>query len=389
LDGTLVVPSGVELRGVFDVAHHTMDVFHPLPGEGRGIRGSELFTTHGKGDPETTPFIRLQAGSSIRGITIYHPEQTWSHYEASGSFVPYPWALQALGRDVCLKDVTLVNAWKGADFGTHDTTGHRIDFLCGTVLRQGLYLDRSKGGAIKNVHWNGTYWSHSNYPDRPATREGQHGWALIRDAAQKTLVGFEVGAVENESTLHTFVFGSDVGQKLVRGAGSGATGTFMMHGTDESRVSLQVDDVLDAQLVNYQLVSMAAGSPRHYLEIGTNVQGRAAFDNLLMWGYMPGPDTGIKMSSGNIFIRQCNLMNHGTEMGILQAGGDLTMVNARFRFGINAEVGAYPQGLYGRFLPTIGSARLVGLVKRGNTPDGQVFDNRAGDRFQASGSLWQ
>ena len=389
LDGTLLIPSGVELRGVFDVVHHTSDDYRTASGEELGMRGSELFTTHGKGRSNAAPFIRLEAGSSIRGVTIYHPGQTWSHYEKTGSFTPFPWTLQALGRNVRLKDVTLANAWRGADFGSYDTTGHQIDYLCGTALETGLYINRSKHGGVKNVHWIGTYWCHSRYPDRPAARDGAVAWELIRDASFDSLTGYVIGGAKNESMLHTFIFGSKVGQRMVRGKGGGASGTFIMHGTDESRVSVRIDDVDDMQFLNYQLVSMSADSPRSYLTIGNKVQGRARFDNLLMWGYMPGPDTGIKMGSGDITIHQCNFMNHGTEVGIDQTGGNLEMVNARYHFGVNAFVAGDNQGLYGRFLPTIGKTRIVGLIKRNNESDEKIFDNQSGNKMKTTGSMWQ
>ena len=61
--GTLRVPSGVELRGCFDVPHHTVSA------------GSVLLTTHGAGNEKATPFLSLEPRSGLRGITVWHPEQ--------------------------------------------------------------------------------------------------------------------------------------------------------------------------------------------------------------------------------------------------------------------------------------------------------------------------
>ena len=77
--GEIVVPSGVELRGIFDVPHHTVS------------GGSVLMTTSGKGKADGTPFIRLEAKSGLRGLTIWYPDQDLRNIQ------PYPWAVQSLG----------------------------------------------------------------------------------------------------------------------------------------------------------------------------------------------------------------------------------------------------------------------------------------------------
>ena len=60
--GQLRVPTGVELRGTFDVPHHTIS------------GGSVLLTTAGQGDEAGAPFLELETKSGLRGLTVWYPE---------------------------------------------------------------------------------------------------------------------------------------------------------------------------------------------------------------------------------------------------------------------------------------------------------------------------
>ena len=57
--GRLRVPAGVELRGCFDVPHHTISW------------GSVLLPMAGRGNESGTPFIELAAGSGARELAVW------------------------------------------------------------------------------------------------------------------------------------------------------------------------------------------------------------------------------------------------------------------------------------------------------------------------------
>ena len=139
LDGTLTVPARVELRGSSDVPHHTFS------------GGTMLLTTSGRGQETGTPFLSLAAGSSLRGLTVWYPDQPVR------APVAYPWAVRALGPDCRIVDVTLANAWQGLDLETHDCTGHYVSYLAGACWRRGLAVGRSRGGFIEDVQLNPHY----------------------------------------------------------------------------------------------------------------------------------------------------------------------------------------------------------------------------------------
>lgn len=138
--GTLIVPSGVELRGASAVPHHTMS------------GGTVLFVTGGRGEAEGTPFVSLQPGSGLRGLSFWYPEQD------VGAPVAYPWTVRSLGPGCWLTDVNIANSWQGADFGTHPSDGHRISYFSGGFYRTGLKVGNSATtGWVEDVQMNTHY----------------------------------------------------------------------------------------------------------------------------------------------------------------------------------------------------------------------------------------
>ena len=155
--GTLVVPSGVELRGVSAVPHHTMS------------GGTVLFATAGRGEADGTPFISLQPHSGLRGLSVWYPEQN------VGAPVAYPWTVRSLGPGCWLTDVNIANSWQGADFATHPSDGHRISYFSGGFYRTGL-----KVGSCATTGWVEDAQMNTHYVYR---RPGNHP---LREPKEKT-----------------------------------------------------------------------------------------------------------------------------------------------------------------------------------------------------------
>ncbi|GJM64081.1 glycosyl hydrolase family 28-related protein [Persicobacter diffluens] len=362
LTDAVVVPSGVELRGSFDVPHHPLNQY--AKGKAWGVAGSEVHAFYGKNEPDGPGLIQLEANSSVRGFRIWYPQQK---VKGEG-FTPFAWTLQGLGPNVWMKDITFVNSYNGIDLGTHESTGHKVDFVAGCVLNKGLWVDQNKGlGQIKNVHFIGHFWSNSPYDGKPKD------WKHDRELIIERLEAFTYGETKEEHTLHTFVFGSKVGQRFAKGKnGQAANGLFVAHGTDESQISLAFDDIGDQAIFhNYQLVSMTSPHEKNYIKIGDQVKGKAIFVNTLVWGFNPGPNTGIEMKSGDFTFEQMNFTNHADEghFGVDMNGGKLLMIAPRFRLKSDAPMGQngkFQTGKYYRFGPNIEKAEVYGVFT--NTP---------------------
>ncbi|BDC98732.1 glycosyl hydrolase family 28-related protein [Persicobacter psychrovividus] len=357
LTAPVVVPSGVELRGTYEVPHHPLNQF--AQGKAWGVPGSVIYAYYGKNEPDAPGLIQVESNASVRGFRVWYPQQ---RVKEKG-FTPFAWTLQGLGPNVWMKDITFVNSYNGVDLGSHESTGHKVDFIAGCVLNKGLWVDQNKGlGQIKNVHFIGHFWSNSHYPGKPKD------WKQDRALIMETLEAFTYGETENEQTLHTFVFGSKIGQHFVSGKnGRAANGLFVAHGTDESQISLAFDDIGDRAIFhNYQLVSMTSPHVKNYLKIGDQVKGKATFVNTLVWGFNPGPTTGIEMKSGHFQFEQINFTNHADKghFGVDQTGGKLLMIAPRFRLrseGPMGPKGMYTTGKYFHFGAEIDQAEIYGV----------------------------
>ncbi len=333
LQGGLTVPAGVELRGCFDVPHHTIS------------GGSVLMPLGGRGERDGTPFLQLESGSGLRGLTIWYPEQDLL------DVTPYPWAVRSLGPNCWVRDVTLGNAYQGVDFGTHPSTGHVISYLAGTVLRKGLWVSKCDGdGWIEDVQFN-PHYSVRLPGDLPRPEYGKRdvGGAVI-DTQRHHLEGIVFGRCRNEHVRGTFLYAAWDGIAF-RDDDGGTNARIIQHGTDTGSRALYIEKVgergvefIDAQLVALGRYVQAA------IVTAPEFSGKVALFNSQVWA---GPQTGILRGPGEVLLQQL-----GTRSGPIRVeAGRFTLENANFseRMGHQVEV-----------LKGCESARLLGnLSSRG------------------------
>ncbi len=180
--GHLSVPAGVIVAGV-----------SRAPGEARPLSGSALYAVEGAGKPTGTPFITLAERSTLRGVTIFYPEQVDQETP-----ITYPWAIRAGGENVSIIDVALTNPWQGIDLASNATAGHLVQRVFGQAIQSGLVVDHSSGGGrLEDIHfW--PFWKTSGAtPTRQYT--AAHGTAfdfrLAKDEVVKGVleIGFRTG----------------------------------------------------------------------------------------------------------------------------------------------------------------------------------------------------
>ncbi len=186
----IIVPTGVELRGCFDVPHHTVSA------------GSVLLIYQNQGQEDGAPFVSLRQGSVLRGLTFWYPEQPLK------APVPYPWTVRSLGKHCWLTDVTIGNAWQAVDFATHRSDGHRISYLAGAMFRRGLFVANSKGkGWVEDVQFNPHYAARLPqklprlYGDKPGDAGGAHHSIPTRTSGGTRVQGLPRGMFEGNFSL--------------------------------------------------------------------------------------------------------------------------------------------------------------------------------------------
>ncbi len=150
LNGQLIIRRNVTLEGIF-TAPPTIPWTADSLGKGSS-NGSVLLAFSGKGEADGTPFIQLDYNATLKGIAVYHPEQTDTNPP-----IAYPWTISSLlsGADNCsIIDVLLVNPYKAVDFGGRHTGRHFIRNLNGAPLYRGLFIDHCIDvGRVENVHF--------------------------------------------------------------------------------------------------------------------------------------------------------------------------------------------------------------------------------------------
>ncbi|MCC3372124.1 glycoside hydrolase family 55 protein [Cohnella sp. REN36] len=303
VSGTLSVPSNVELRGVFDTAHHTL------------AEGSVLFSTAGKGNASGTPFITLAANSGVRGLTIHYPEQDYTNISA------YPWAIRSNGSNDYVINVTFSNAYQGIDFGlTNNADNHYISGVHGTFLKQGIYAGKSPTeGWLENIHMNPHYWFRSPFIGSP-----QGDWfSTIYQYMMQNLGSFTLGETGNEHALSLFTFGGDTGFRT-EAQGTGKTNAIVyLPGLDSQRMGVQVDEsgTKGVDMIGGIFYTGGTDSTRGYVYVGSSHSGTFRLFNSLGGDPNSKPVAPFELWGGTSVIQQYYLPGPGSDRNFKLYGG--------------------------------------------------------------------
>ncbi|MBI2302099.1 MAG: chitobiase/beta-hexosaminidase C-terminal domain-containing protein, partial [Armatimonadetes bacterium] len=347
--GSLTVPSGVELRGIWDVPHHTQSA------------GSVLLPLAGRGQEDGPPFLQLEAGSGVRGLLLWWPEQNLAQP------VAYPWAVQGLGPGCWVVDVTLGNCWQGVDFWSHPSTGHAISYLAGGMLRRGLAVSKSAGdGWVEDVQFNPHYTVrvHPTLP-QPQITEGDLGGTVIR-WQRAHLEGLVFGNCANEHQRGNFLYAAYDGIAF-RDDGGGANARVLMHGSDTVSRSAFIEAAgprgivcVEAQLVPLSDQAVAA------FVVDDKFAGKVAFHNSQIWA---GKTTGLIAGKGEVLLSQFNSLSGPVHL----RGGRCTMVSPHFTGDLGPAIDVGPE---------CGQATIVAALG----PGVLRLDNQAGERASVRAS---
>jgi len=178
-DGTLNIPSSVTLKGVFEGPHWPDNE-----------KGSVLLIYAGRDSDDSEPFITLNLNSTVKGLTLYYPEQKLKDVR------PYPWTIQVKGTRANMIDLLIANTYMGIDCGTFTGTGHHLRNIDMSALKKGVYIDRCFDiGRVENVHIHPASWIYS---------EGESARELF-DYTLENLEGFIIGRTDWEYMVNCFV----------------------------------------------------------------------------------------------------------------------------------------------------------------------------------------
>lgn len=279
--GNLLFPPGVTLKGTWESLHHA-DIG----------KGSQLFVVGGKGDENGTPFITLQQSSCLKGVTIFYPEQQVDNIQ------PYPWTIRGKGMCCSVIDVSLVNPYRGIDFGTESNELHVIRNLFGCPLREGIFINRTTDiGRVENVHFNPHSWARADYPNHPI--EGK--WENLIKYLNENLVGFRIGQTDWEYMVNCFVIFAKTGFHFVN-VGNGAPNVDLTQcGSDIGHVAVQVDASQGHAGLAFNNCQMMA-----QVIVSKTNQGPVKFSNCGFWPIKTTDNQAQIDGSGTVIFTSCH-----------------------------------------------------------------------------------
>ncbi len=284
----LDIPDNVTLEGVWR-----------SPQRGEPVdAGTVLLAVEGKGHPEGPSFIGMNTQSTLRGITIYYPEQIKANPPHA-----YPWTVAS--RKFCdnaaIINVTIINPYQAVDFGTLPAGRHFIDGLYAHALHKGLYIDQCYDvGRIQNVHfW--PFWDVD--PNSPL-------WEFTRTQG----TAFIIGRTDGQMGSNLFSIFYKTGMHFIRGNirnGEGkiertspGSGVYTNCYMDITPCAVRVDDVManaGVSFVNGMFMSTVVVGPQN--------KGQVKFTGCGFWA-VKGLDSHAKLEGrGTVFFESCHFSN--------------------------------------------------------------------------------
>lgn len=353
------IPSGVELRGSWDVQHHTQN------------GGTAIFTNYDGGDAgENAPsLIQLETNAGIRGITLAQLNIISGEYSAE-SPRKTPFLIQGQGPKVYVINVTIAIGDKGIDLASYDTSGHYVDYLGGVPLRAGIWVGGgAEGGFIRNMQFNPHYGSRL-----PEGGQGYPRVAMMR-FVQSNCSALKFADVKNQTIFNNFVYGSVYGIHFLKDEITGkypGKMTMIGHGSDGCTYSLFVEDAdkdtkiiaVNSELVNTKIPNEPV---RSYVLMGKEMNtskvhpdAKLILYNSAFWG---SPVFGAIINSGIVSFQQANFSRSGT-YGVDVRGGRAHVYTSYFAQEIPDTVtlnGYARLGMYGNLIELTNNYYISGF----------------------------
>ncbi|MBI9017807.1 MAG: hypothetical protein JEZ07_11170 [Phycisphaerae bacterium] len=311
IDGNLVIPTGVELRGVFDIAHDTR------------VKGSLINIYGGRNDANGTPTIQLESDSGIRGLTFHYPEQIYDETDTVNyGMKPYPFLMRGLGADIYIINIAATIPYQILDLATFRCDRHYVDYVKTTALKTGIHVGNgSTDGQIHNCQFNPSLYTHQGlyYDSIPLDTSDNIHKILWRDATP-----YLFGHMVNEVLHENFVFGGAQGMHLVEENGQGPSGYCLGMGVDQCTNAFQIDNIGSKGLdvINSQIVTVNATAGR-YLEVGVDFNDTFRMFSSAGWG---SHQYSAVVNGGDVKLQLFHLARDG-ETGAFKVANNANLEN--------------------------------------------------------------
>ncbi|HTE13373.1 MAG TPA: glycosyl hydrolase family 28-related protein [Chitinophagaceae bacterium] len=331
VNNPIKVPSGVELRGTWDVQHHTQSggvgIFTNYAGGAAGEKGPSL--------------IQLAEAAGIRGLTIVQLNLATDGF-STGNPRKTPFLIQGQGPNVYIVNVTVGGGDKGIDLASYNTSRHYVDYFAGVLARAGIWVGGgAEGGFIRNMQLNPHYGSR--------LPQGGQGYPMVSLTRfiQSNCSALKFADIKNQTIFNNFVYGSFYGIHFLKDSITGkypGEMTVIGHGSDGCSYSLFVEDAgKNTKLIaiNSELVNTRTAEPvRSYVLMGGEANTNKVHPdatlilyNSAFWG---SPTIGAIINSGTVRFQQANFQRSGAP-AIDNRGGKAHVYSSYFAQRMQGE----------------------------------------------------
>ena len=249
--------------------------------------GSVLLAVADTGKADGDPFLLLHTSSTLRGLSIFYPEQKMENPP-----VEYPWTIRGVGDNICLQNILLVNPYQGVDFGTLPAGRHSINGLYGQPLFRGLYVAQCFDvGRIENVH----FWSFWG------------GWdGDLYKFMRARAVAFVLGQSDWEFMSNCFCIGYHIGYHFVSGRTGPGNYLLSESGSDIGPFAVRVEASQPHAGISFVNCQFMAG-----VEVASTNNGPLKFTACGFWGTPATDRHAFLDGSGHTFFTGCHFITWG------------------------------------------------------------------------------
>lgn len=310
LSDSITVPSGVEIRGC---ATGTMCI--QTDTGGKKLKGTVFFAEVKPGENGEALF-KLESESGISGFSVYYPNQKIT----SGVAVSYPYTVQGLGDGIWIKNICLVNSYKGIDLSTYSSKNHYVWQVTGSPLKVGMNIGNNSGnGWVEFATFNPGYWRNlkSFY-----TCEKEDD---ILNYELDNLDAYIFGDNYAEHVLGTNVYGANRAFVAEKQHNKLFNGLVIGHSVDNAVRAFVVSDCDKAEFVNSTLTVIDHSPDIVFLDVEKTNTGKAEFYNLLMFGQSETSKKSVVFSGGKNVLQEGYFFQASKNLLGLIDGGEINV----------------------------------------------------------------
>eukprot|EP01083_Nonionella_stella_P193287 714035_1 len=224
-EGSITIPTGVTLIGTY--------MFPPMhtSNTSNGITWNDLTdgSILGIHTSSNTPFIEMKYSSTIKGFSIFYPDQICTNKP-----IEYAPTIQTTGPQTAIMDLELINSYFGisaSPASVGNAARHYIARIYGGPIKTGLFIDNCHdNGRVENIHFKSDWSCPSG--------------STITEYTAKHGISFIIGDTDWQYMFNTLSSGYAGGYNFVStGAANNApNGDFVNIGTHSAtNYSIKVD----------------------------------------------------------------------------------------------------------------------------------------------------